>query len=218
MKRAPALDLDEVLADVIARVPQARTELSPDAATDAVLDAVVGLLAEHGTRRWSMEDVAERAGVGRATVYRRFASRDDLVRAAIAREAECFFAAVAHSVRDLGSLEDQVVGGFVTGICLALESPLGALLRRDPEASMSLLRSEPLLRSATLALVERYEAILGHVLSGPARTQAEVSAEALVRLGLSFVLVPGEAMEARSDQSAHERLARIIRPLVDGRR
>lgn len=220
MRRAPVLDLDGVLVEVLAGAPdQPATAAGPgDGVTDAVLDAATGLLAEHGARHWTIDDVAERAGAGRATVYRRFNSRDELMRAAVTREARRFFTEVADSVRDVESLEDKVVRGFVTGVRLALNAPLGSLLRRDPAASISLLGSEALLRAATTALTERYEAVIGHPLSGPARAEAEAAAEALVRLGLSFVLVPGPLAESEPWGEAHERLAAIIRPLVGGRR
>lgn len=50
----------------------------------AIINAVLGLLAE-GTslEALSMEAVAARAGVGKATIYRRFADKDDLVLAAV---------------------------------------------------------------------------------------------------------------------------------------
>ena len=41
-------------------------------------------MAEHGVRDLRMDDVAERAGVGKATIYRRYRSKDDLVTAAVA--------------------------------------------------------------------------------------------------------------------------------------
>jgi AcrR family transcriptional regulator len=50
----------------------------------AILTATLELMAEHGVRDLRMDDVAERAGVGKATIYRRHRSKDELVTAAIA--------------------------------------------------------------------------------------------------------------------------------------
>jgi AcrR family transcriptional regulator len=51
----------------------------------AIVDAVLGLLSEGTTvEALSMEAVAARAGVGKATIYRRFADKDELVLAAVA--------------------------------------------------------------------------------------------------------------------------------------
>lgn len=217
MRRAVTLGVDEVLVEALAgglRWPD--SEPAADPTTAALLDAASALLAERGARRWTMEDVADGAGVGRATAYRRFDSRDDLVRAALTRDARRFFAAIADSVRGVEPLEEKVVSGFVAGVRLARSSPLGALITRDPGASWSILASEPLLRAATTALTERYEAILGVRLSEPARARAELSAEALVRLGLSFLLIPGDLYDGGRTY-ARSRLAAIIRPLVAGR-
>jgi AcrR family transcriptional regulator len=50
----------------------------------AIIDAVLGLLSEGTTvEALTMEAVAARAGVGKATIYRRFADKDELVLAAV---------------------------------------------------------------------------------------------------------------------------------------
>jgi AcrR family transcriptional regulator len=50
----------------------------------AILDATIALLYAEGYSRMSMEAVAEAAGVGKTTVYRRYRDKADLVTAAIA--------------------------------------------------------------------------------------------------------------------------------------
>lgn len=53
------------------------------AADDRIRQAAAQLLLEHGVDGTTVDAVAERAGVGKATVYRRWASKDDLALAAI---------------------------------------------------------------------------------------------------------------------------------------
>ncbi|MBO0803082.1 MAG: TetR/AcrR family transcriptional regulator, partial [Nocardiopsaceae bacterium] len=48
----------------------------------AILDATLEALAERGIEGVSLEDVAVRAGVGKATLYRRWAGKEDLLIAA----------------------------------------------------------------------------------------------------------------------------------------
>src|ERR1039458_4146516 len=56
-----------------------------DARADrAILTATLQLMAERGVRDLRMDDVAERAGVGKATIYRRYRSKDELVSDAVA--------------------------------------------------------------------------------------------------------------------------------------
>ena len=55
---------------------------SPEADT-AIVQATLELLAEVGYRSMTMEQVRARSGVGKATIYRRYANKDELVRAAM---------------------------------------------------------------------------------------------------------------------------------------
>ena len=57
---------------------------SPEADT-AIVQATIELLAEVGYRSMTMEQVRARSGVGKATIYRRYANKDELVRAAMVR-------------------------------------------------------------------------------------------------------------------------------------
>src|SRR6266513_1652403 len=53
-------------------------------ADQAILDATLELMAEAGARDLRIDDVAGRAGVGKATIYRRHRSKDELITAAVA--------------------------------------------------------------------------------------------------------------------------------------
>jgi AcrR family transcriptional regulator len=50
----------------------------------AILAAALELMAESGVHDLRMDDVADRAGVGKATIYRRYRSKDELITAAVA--------------------------------------------------------------------------------------------------------------------------------------
>src|ERR687897_102301 len=50
----------------------------------AILAATLALMADRGVEDLRIDDVAEQAGVGKATIYRRFRSKDELVTAAVA--------------------------------------------------------------------------------------------------------------------------------------
>lgn len=52
-------------------------------ADEAILQAALELLASDGYRALTIERVRERAGVGKATIYRRYGSKEELVSAAI---------------------------------------------------------------------------------------------------------------------------------------
>jgi len=214
-RRATTIALDLVLAGLLDGDGPGESHGGDDL-NAAVLAATSALLSERGARGWTVEDVAVRAGVGRATLYRRFGDRDQLVAAAIRHDTRLFFAAVAESVASVEPFEEKVVAGFLTGLRLARGSPLGALIVGDPAAAWSMLSSGSLLEGASRALAERYEVLAGGCLARAERERAGVMAEALIRLGLSFLLLPGITGDTGQDR-AYDHVARIIRPLLGGR-
>jgi AcrR family transcriptional regulator len=185
-----------------------------DESTTAILDAAGGLLARFGMTRWSMEDVAAAAGIARATLYRRFSHRNELVRATLARDAHRFFTTIAKAVEEVPAIEDKVLEGFLVGLRLADRSLIPGLVASDPATAMSLLSDGPLLALARAALVERYEAVRGQRLPGRDRAEVELVAEALLRLAVSFVLFPDSVVELGDEAAARQALGRVIRPLI----
>ena len=67
-------------ADVAA--PKRGRRLSSDR-SDVILGTVLDLLKEVGYDQIRMQDVADRAGVGLSTIYRRWPTKQDVVRAAL---------------------------------------------------------------------------------------------------------------------------------------
>ena len=90
------------------------------AADEAILSATLTLLVEDGYRALTMERVRERSGVGKATIYRRYASKEELVRAAIVH-----LNADIPLPDDTGSLEGDFLAVFQ--IVLARSQSTGAL-------------------------------------------------------------------------------------------
>ena len=89
---------------------------------DQILRATMELLCEEGFPGTSVEAVAERAGVGKATIYRRWPTREDLLLAAGGEMGPC------PADPDCGNLRDDLVvliGGLVS---MVTETPMGALL------------------------------------------------------------------------------------------
>jgi AcrR family transcriptional regulator len=90
----------------------------------AILDATAALLAEHGFSALRLEHVAARAGVGKATIYRRWSSRE-----ALALELLTQIARTDTQIPDLGDTRRELVR-WVAAQARALSSPpLGPVLR-----------------------------------------------------------------------------------------
>lgn len=75
---------------VVGQVPTERADAARN--RQKILDAAAGLIATHGARSLSLDEVARAAGVGVGTVYRRFGDRAGLI-AAMVDEREAQFQA-----------------------------------------------------------------------------------------------------------------------------
>lgn len=69
-------------------------------AEQAILDATLQALTERGVEGVSLEDIAVRAGVGKATLYRRWSGKEDLLIAAFASLKRPLPASGGRSVRE----------------------------------------------------------------------------------------------------------------------
>ena len=205
MRRAPAIDTEPIIASMAD--PGATDEVA-----GRVLDAAIELLASGGVRRCSVEDIAERAGLGRTSIYRRFEGRDQIIHAALARECCRFFETINQAVGHLDRLEDRVVEGFLVGLGAVQASVLPSLMRTDPATILPLMTTDagPVLHTAREFLVEQYRR------AAPDRDpegSAEV-AELLVRLAFSFVLTPQSVLPLAEPAAARVALHRCLDPLL----
>ena len=127
------------------------------AADQAIVDAALVLFAEEGFERLTMEGVATRAGVGKATVYRRYPGKVELVM----RAAECL-TADEPPASDTGTLRGDLVAfarslvhlltSTLTGGCV---TQLVAALPRSPELADEYARFVAARRERTRGAVAR---------------------------------------------------------------
>src|SRR5438067_4788404 len=73
-----------------------------------ILDATFRALQDFGLTRLTVEDVAQRAGLSRQTVYRYFPSKDHLVVALVSREEEKFLDGVRAAFLEHEDIEKAV--------------------------------------------------------------------------------------------------------------
>jgi len=158
-----------------------------DGLDGAILDAALELLGETGYERMSMDAIAGRAHVSKATIYRRWSGKSDLVVEALRRRV-----VTEQVLADCGSLEADLVLAArhvcrqVAGIDGCLLVGLAAAARHDPEVAAgirSLSEAGPdLLAGAVARAVERGEL-------GPAAVSAgAAAAEALAGLAVFHAL------------------------------
>jgi AcrR family transcriptional regulator len=123
----------------------------------AIVAAALELMAERGVHQVRMNDVAARAGVGKATIYRRYRSKDELVTNALATlVGETEIPDTGSTRSDLLSLMRQAVALYSSSLAAKLMPTVVDEMRRNPELA-SAVREEFLAgrRAALRAVLER---------------------------------------------------------------
>ncbi|WP_051071471.1 TetR/AcrR family transcriptional regulator [Ilumatobacter coccineus] len=118
-------------ADDIDRRPAAvRGRKRDEDRTGAILEAAQAVLLEHGFDRFRIQDVAAHAGCGTGAIYRRWASKEDLLADAIRTMPDPTVEATDDPVADLHAL----IVGKLADICSEpdLVSGLVAAMRAHP--------------------------------------------------------------------------------------
>jgi AcrR family transcriptional regulator len=203
-RRKVGLRIEPVLAGIL--MPQ-RDELA-----DSVLVAAADLMREYGLRRWTMEDVADRAGLGRTTLYRTFADRDELVHAVLARELRDTIATIERATSVQESIEDKVIAGGAAALAALSTSIVDRLIQTDPATVLPFLtvHAGPLLAIAREAIATQIRTIDPAISS---RLAKEIG-EAAARLGLSFVLVRDTVVAIDDPDALREYVRVLVQPIL----
>jgi AcrR family transcriptional regulator len=90
----------------------------------AILDAARELLIKDGYTRLRLEHVAAHAGVGKATIYRRWGSKEELAQALLAD-----LAAPHIAIDDLGDTREEMLKAVMNAMLAVTESEFGPVIR-----------------------------------------------------------------------------------------
>jgi AcrR family transcriptional regulator len=101
-----------------------------DRTEERLLHAASEIVATRGTRGLSITELARAAGVSRPTVYRRWESADDVLRALIAHRMQLVITAVGPQAADRAEIVDKVVR---FGEVFHADPVFGRLLGSEPE-------------------------------------------------------------------------------------
>ncbi|HEY1919233.1 MAG TPA: TetR/AcrR family transcriptional regulator [Streptosporangiaceae bacterium] len=154
-----------------------------------ILDAALEEFLAYGLRRASIDSIARRAGLARATVYRRFGSKNDLTSAVVIRESRRLLVRLVRAVEDLPTVEERLTEAFVHGTREVRDHPLfTTLLRSEPETVLPYLTtdSEFVLGFARAFLAGQFRRSPGP----PIKADPDAAAEIVLRLSLSIILAP----------------------------
>lgn len=194
---------------VLTALAQRPVDTEADDVDRRILDAAGRLLVDVGLEDLEVDQVAELAGVGRSTIYRRFDGRNALLAATVAHEARRLLAALADAVAGIDDPEEQLVVAFSTGLRVARATGLAERVRDEPLLlRLITVDGGPVLAAASTQLAGFARALDPTVHERDARETAEL----LVRLAISLVLTPETALDL--DEGCEETVRRRIAPLL----
>ncbi|MEU1995137.1 hypothetical protein NG2371_02784 [Nocardia gamkensis] len=187
----------------------------PVADGEKLLESALSAFLDFGIKRTSMGEIARRAGISPATLYRRYESKNDLVEAVSVREAQRFVASIEKQVRTVSGNDDQLVEIFVAFIgAIAGNELLRRLLRTEPDLILPRLTTEagPILAVGRDYLAEKLRELRDA--GGTHDFDADLVAEIMARLALSLALTPDGLIPVSDRGAAREFARRTLLPMV----
>jgi AcrR family transcriptional regulator len=162
-----------------------------EAREQAILDAALELVMEVGYDRLSMDALAERAHASKATIYRRWSGKAQVVAEAIRRRKHG-----QHAVPDTGSLRQDLLEALGT-MCISLDGDealvagVMSAMRSDPELA-ELMRSQVLDGDSPTDVVVARAVARGEL---PADTSGELVNEVAPALVMTRLVFRGEPLD-----------------------
>ncbi|MBD0863412.1 TetR/AcrR family transcriptional regulator [Gordonia sp. zg691] len=182
-----------------------------DAVDHAILDAALRCIGLYGIERMTMSDVARDSAVGRATVFRRFQSKDELIRRAFAFELTRIGEDFADAVSVIDDPREQLVELIVEAIRVARTHPIGVRLVQDGTA-VAVHRDRQIAAPQLMLLT-------AHIADCAERVDREVDAAAIAEVLWRFIgsvwLTPDYGLAADDPAAVRRMVHVILSPLTD---
>jgi AcrR family transcriptional regulator len=187
---------------MVVEIPHLRADAQRN--LERILEAARAVFARDGLDA-SVADVAQRAGVGTATIFRRFPTKDDLVVAVLEYELEAF----AARAREAASSDDPgaAIGEFMTSVIAASIED-----RCFCEASGSRLFDRPRIKELTAVVTESVESLLTRAQAAGAIRNDIVAAD------IGFLVSAVGQAGLRLEQTAPGAWRRYAEIVLDGLR
>ena len=180
---------------------------APPAELDPYLDAAADVFARYGITRSSVQDIARRLGLNRATVYRQIGNVDSAVRLLLAREIHRALALLPSTPQD-GDGADYVIELVAALVSFARAHPVTVkVLSDEPELIGPFLVTD--MPELIVRVSDTLRPLLEGAMSGGllARRDPAALAEWVTRIGLSLIIAPPAG-------DLREFLAVVLRPAL----
>ena len=181
-----AITLHEVPSDQVGRAAQPGV-FNPT--EERILTASLGLIGRRGVRRLGMREIAESAGVSRGTLYRYFPSKDHVLAAAAAYDAQRFSNGLDRVLAAGRSPEERLTSFMAYAFDFIRSHPCRPLFESESGFVMSyLLDHLPALRAELLLRLDDALDAVPAVAAGV--LGREQLADVIVRLFASSWIIP----------------------------
>jgi AcrR family transcriptional regulator len=190
------------------------SEDANSAARDRMLDAAESCMQRFGLAKTTVEDVAQAAGISRATVYRQFGNRDQLLLAVVARESERVGVEAELHLRRYDDVASWIVEGMLFCLREIPKRPLLSQLLAPQElgaASRMVLNSERMLAIGTEILRPMFEPARREGLLRES-VQLDALIEWVLRILMSYLAVPSPLVH--SEEEMREQLRTLLLPAL----
>ncbi|WP_461424109.1 TetR/AcrR family transcriptional regulator [Ketobacter sp.] len=204
-----------MLFTVNLEIPSILLTEDEDATNQRILDSARSLYIEFGLRRTTMEDVAKRAGMGRATLYRRFSEKDQLFKAVILRDLQRHIVIIEKEIAQVPSALDGLLEAFIRFSMLVHSNELlQRLLKSEPDHVLPYLTTdfEIIMTFACQYLsmqIDRGQQ-LGHIRQVPLLMLSEM----IMRLTQSLMLSPKGVIYPGDEASLRTFTETYLRPFL----
>ncbi|WP_245649545.1 TetR/AcrR family transcriptional regulator [Nocardia shimofusensis] len=213
---SPSFDIDGTVAEFLAATADSWADLTAmDSRSRRIVDAARDCFAEVGFEETTMVRIAELAGVGVATVYRRFGTKSALVRYALMAESQRVGMVMAEAVRRSAGPVSALAEMFAAFVGEA-NSP--RLLTRSLRVSSA---ADQLTSFVTGdEFIAQGRGVVARFLSHWQRCgelgdfETEVVAELFVRLTMSFISNPRGVLPLDDAAAAKQFARRFLAPLL----
>jgi AcrR family transcriptional regulator len=186
----------------------------PGVDLDAVLDAAASCYLHFGVAKTTAEDIAQRVGVSRATLYRRFGSHKEIFLAVLARESAAMASDAERHLAGVSDPLERILEGMLFSIEQIGQRPVHAAVFGGESAAWAATQAiqEEALRGIGEAGIRP---LLAAALSDGTVSEQDMKdlVDWILRILISYAAVPGRG--GREPQQIRRQLATWFLPAFE---